>query len=108
MKFVNVILSIVFLILSSMPCADMEAGSITQLSIEFRTNHDSNSHDNHIDLCSPFCTCNCCNAQVLTYFMVTTINFPIVTEIIKTQLPLYKSISYSNFYGSIWQPPQIA
>lgn len=91
-----------------MPCADGEVDTSNQLAMKFRSNNASHSHNNHIDLCSPFCTCNCCSAQVLTYFMVTTINFSIVIPIIKSPLPTYKSILYSNFYGSIWQPPQIA
>ena len=91
-----------------MPCADMEMNNSDQLSMEFRPNNDTDSHQNHIDLCSPFCTCNCCSAQILTYFMVTAVNFSIAIPIIKSPLPNYKSILYSNFYGSIWQPPQIA
>lgn len=91
-----------------MPCADMEVGSISHLSTELASNNDNHLHDNQIDLCSPFCTCNCCSAQVLTHFPVTAIDFPIVTGVIKIALPTYKSILSSNFFGSIWQPPQIA
>ncbi|MBW4360570.1 hypothetical protein KZH69_08740 [Flavobacterium sp. NAS39] len=90
-----------------MPCADMEVNSAAHTKPEFASNNDEHSHDKQNDLCSPFCACNCCNVS-LTYFPVTTINFPITTEIIKLPLPTYKSILSSNFYGSIWQPPQIA
>lgn len=86
----------------------MEIDNSTQLSMEFRLNNDTDSQEKHIDLCSPFCTCNCCSAQVLTNFMITTINFSIKIPIIKLPLPTYKSVLSSNFYGSIWQPPQIA
>jgi hypothetical protein len=91
-----------------MPCADMEVNSSAHTTTEFASNHDERSHDKQNDLCSPFCTCNCCSVQILTHFPTTVIKFPIPTEIIKLQLPFYKSIAYSNFYGSIWQPPQIA
>jgi hypothetical protein len=91
-----------------MPCADMEVNSAAHSSIEFASNQDNHSHDKQSDLCSPFCTCNCCSAQVLTYFPVSAINFSVVTTIIKAPLPAYKSIFASNFFGSIWQPPQIA
>ena len=91
-----------------MPCADMEVNSSANTNTEFASNHDEHPHDEQNDLCSPFCTCNCCSAQILTHFPTITINFPIVSESIKTQLPTYKSIFSSNFFGSIWQPPQIA
>ena len=97
-----------FLILSCLPCADKEVNSYAHSATEFTSNHDNHSHDKQIDLCSPFCTCNCCSAQVLTYFPVTAINFSVVATVIKAPLPTYKSIFASNFYGSIWQPPQIA
>lgn len=90
-----------------MPCADVEAYNSLHTKTEFALRHSNQSHDKQNDLCSPFCACSCCNV-VLTYFPTTTFNFPILTEIIKVQLPTYKSIVYSNFYGSIWQPPQIA
>lgn len=85
----------------------MEANSAAHSEIEFSSNHENHSHDTANDLCSPFCTCNCCSVQILTHFPTITITFPVVSEIIKVQLPTYKSIAYSNFYGSIWQPPQI-
>jgi hypothetical protein len=91
-----------------LPCADIEVNSAIHSETEFASNHDNHSHDKENDLCSPFCSCNCCSAQVLTYFPVTAINFTAITTIIKIQLPTYKSIFSSNFFGSIWQPPQIA
>ena len=90
-----------------MPCADMETGNDSHLSTELASNNYSHSHD-QMDLCSPFCTCNCCSVQVLTHFPVNTIDFPIGNQVIKIALPTYKSIFTSNFFGSIWQPPQIA
>ena len=107
MKFVNLILSFIILTLSCLPCADMEADSISHSSTEFASN-DNHSHDKHIDLCSPFCTCNCCSAQALTYFPVTVFDFTIVAGLIRISLPTYQYIFSSNFFGSIWQPPQIA
>lgn len=90
-----------------MPCADLKVNTSLHNKAEFATNYNQHSHNEGNDLCSPFCVCNCCSVQILTYFPVTTFNFPIGLEVIKLQLPGYKSISYSNFYGSIWQPPQI-
>lgn len=107
MKWFNIILSVFFLLLSCMPCADMEADSSAPAKTEFASNHDEHSHDKEKDMCSPFCICNCCGSQMVNYSQSVTIDFPILSKSIKTQLPTYHSISTSNFYGSIWQPPQL-
>ncbi|MFC3336471.1 DUF6660 family protein [Flavobacterium palustre] len=107
MKFTNTILSIIFLILSCLPCADIEVNSAAHTKTELASNHDEHSHDKEHDLCSPFCICSCCGSQMASYSQSIIIDFPIPSIGIKTQLPTYKSILSSNFYGSIWQPPQI-
>lgn len=91
-----------------MPCADMEVNSSAHSKAEFASNHDEHSHDKANDLCSPFCICSCCGSQMANYSQSIIIDFPILSKSIKTQLPTYSSIFSSNFFGSIWQPPQIA
>jgi hypothetical protein len=86
----------------------MEVNSLAHAETEFTSNHDDHSHDKENDLCPPFCSCACCGSQIVSYFQATAISIPILSKSIKTQLPTYKSILSSNFYGSIWQPPQIA
>ncbi|MDR6845347.1 DUF6660 family protein [Flavobacterium granuli] len=109
MKLLNTILSVIILALSCMPCTDMEGSRVSHLSAEIASNNDSHPHNGQIDLCSPFCACNCCSTHVVTYFPIIATDLPIVTNVIKISLPTtYKSIFSSNFYGSIWQPPQIA
>ncbi|MFN3752545.1 DUF6660 family protein [Flavobacterium sp.] len=108
MKLVNYILSIYLVALSCLPCADIEVSSAAHKAAEIASNHDEHSHDKENDLCSPFCSCNCCGSQIVTYFKTTIINCTVVSKGIKTQLPSYTSKFTSNFFGSIWQPPQIA
>ena len=110
MKLLNYILSIYLIALSCLPCADMEVSSAAHKAVEISDNHDEKSHNNdkENDLCSPFCNCNCCGSQIVSYFKITTFSFTPITKSIKTQLPSYTSIVTSNFFGSIWQPPQIA
>ncbi len=110
MKLINYILSIYLVALSSIPCADMEVSSAAHKAVEISSSHDekSHNHDKENDLCSPFCSCNCCGSQIVTYFKTPTIKIEIVSKTIKTKLPTYTSKFASNFYGSIWQPPQIA
>ena len=109
MKLVNFILSIYLVALSCLPCADMEVTSAAHKALEIASNHNekSHNHDKENDLCSPFCNCNCCGSQIVSYFKVITFNFSVVSKEITTQLTSYTSKFTSNFYGSIWQPPQI-
>ena len=90
-----------------MPCADMEVNSLAHNKTEFSSNHDNHSHDKEKDLCSPFCICNCCGSQITSFSEFVIIDFPIPSKGIKTLLPTYTSVFASNFFGSIWQPPQI-
>jgi hypothetical protein len=88
----------------------MEVNSAAHKVVEISSNHDekSHNHDKENDLCSPFCSCNCCGTQILNFNQEITFEFRKVFTEITTQIPTYKSILTSNFYGSIWQPPQIA
>ncbi|WP_319800119.1 MULTISPECIES: DUF6660 family protein [Flavobacterium] len=107
MKWLNIILSIYLIALACMPCADMEVNSAGHSLAVHQSDRDNHSHDKSKDLCSPFCICNCCGAQILSYFPVISYEFPLISTVIKTKEPFYKSVFASNFYGSIWQPPQI-
>lgn len=107
MKWLNLILSIYLIALSCLPCADLEVNSAAHSSSEFLADHEGHSHDKSKDLCSPFCICNCCGVQILSYAPTISYDFPLISTVIKTQKPFYKSVFYSDFYGSIWQPPQI-
>ncbi len=107
MKFITILLSVLLLSLSCLPCADKKVNSSDKTSVVFTSNQGDHSHDNEIDLCTPFCMCSCCGSLVVSYIAPNAINFPIVTSSIKSAVPSYKSILSANFYGSIWQPPQI-
>ncbi|RZJ65215.1 MAG: hypothetical protein EOO50_14655 [Flavobacterium sp.] len=70
---------------------------------------DHENHDqSHADQCSPFCVCNCCGAQILTFENIQTFQAAIILEIAIRQEIHYTSPFASSFSGSIWQPPQIA
>jgi hypothetical protein len=103
-KWTSTILSIVFLLLSCLPCADKEGyGSSQNVVVE-----SSSEHNQDIDACSPFCICNCCSSQVFAFdTTVCGLDFVIIKKIVENKIPVYKTIFISNFYGSIWQPPQI-
>jgi hypothetical protein len=107
MKWIAILLSLYLMALSNMPCADMEVDSAAHKTARF-SSETSHSHDKDNDLCSPFCACNCCGAQVLSYQISETIEFPVAFSIISKVVSNYNFVFTSNFYGSIWQPPQIA
>jgi hypothetical protein len=106
MKNFWLLFSILILTLSVLPCGDnVECKDGNNIEISQTNNHETHNHDN--EQCAPFCSCACCGTQIANYFQPTIIYIPILSKSIKKQLPTYKSILSSNFYGSIWQPPQI-
>jgi hypothetical protein len=107
-KWLNIILSIYLVILTSIPCADMEVNSAGHSMEAHQADRDNHSHDKDNDLCSPFCICNCCGAQILSYSPTISFELPLISQEIKTKEPVYKSVFASDFFGSIWQPPQLA
>ena len=99
-------MSIYLMALSNMPCADMEVNSAMHKTAQFAS-EDNHSHDKDNDLCSPFCVCNCCGAQIMNYAPVIAFAVQPITPVITTPTPSYQSVFYSGYYGSIWQPPQL-
>lgn len=103
-KWTSTILSIVFLLLSCLPCADMEGDDSSQTLVE----KSSTEHNQDIDACSPFCVCNCCSSHVFAFDnAICSLDVLIVKMIVENKIPEYKSVIASNFFRSIWQPPQI-
>lgn len=107
MKIVNYIFSIYLIVLSCLPCADMDVNSSFHSSKEISSNSEDHSHDKEGDACSPFCICNCCGSQNFSHNIIYNYNFIAVKTQIDRKLPEYKSILSCNYFGSIWQPPQI-
>jgi len=89
-----------------MPCADVGQG-ITTNKNSVSMDHSGHADEKHTDLCSPFCVCGCCGVHVLNFNTSTNYDLATVFSKIETAIPTYESLFASNFYGSIWQPPQI-
>ena len=58
MKLLALILSFYVIALTAIPCSDFRAVDTESISIE--NIQESGDHSVEIDLCSPFCFCNCC------------------------------------------------
>ena len=67
MKAVAIFLSFYIVLLSAIPCVDEVRHNASQ-KVELSPN-TTNSHPNDIDHCSPFCSCQCCQA---TFCVVNT------------------------------------
>jgi hypothetical protein len=81
MKFLAIILSVYVMWLTVMPCIDKPTDNSVH-AVEICSQDQSNQHINDLDLCSPFCTCNCCqtNCDITSYMfptpsMVLSINY---------------------------------
>lgn len=104
MKFLACILSIYILVLTTLPCHDTnecEDNAKVQMS-QNMTNNSQEVPD--VDLCSPFCDCNCCAS--ITVQSIFKIDFTFDT-FFTVQYPKYISDFSSFNFTSIWQPPKL-
>ncbi len=104
MRIIGFLLSFYIIMLAAYPCVDTHDISHANITSQLEENH---SHEHATDLCSPFCVCNCCGQQVLTFLDIVNYVVPTKFEEIRTSNSIYTSVFHSNFYGSIWQPPKI-
>ena len=103
MKLIAVILSIITLTLSAIPCDDAGVFESEQ-SISISQDSSQTGH-NDMDLCSPFCSCVCCSNIVLepSIYQNSSIS-KIPTNKIST---FYVASFNSNYLSLIYQPPQV-
>ena len=95
MKGLAVFLSFYIVLLSTLPCADFVTGNT--ISGSELSQQTTGTNHNDIDQCSPFCTCQCCQAS----FNVTypPLLFPSVESgfIHYEFTPAFKSIDLYDF-----------
>ena len=102
-KILAFILSIYILALNFTPCEDsksLESTDNTELSQAFEVGHDHNA----LDLCSPFCICQCCqiNIDIVDFYSYT-----LVSEDNFKGNPSYKNSVAQEVSRSLYQPPQV-
>ncbi|MFV0268060.1 MAG: DUF6660 family protein [Draconibacterium sp.] len=99
MKFFSAILSVYILGLILLPCPDVhtenKSGIVSVESID--------THSNHMDSCSPFCVCDCC--QTISY-PATYHYFSHFTTLIETST-LYQANPGLSVTIVFWKPPKI-
>jgi hypothetical protein len=82
-------------------CLDEQKAGITVVN---ESTHEHGSSER--DLCTPFCICSCCAAQV----QISSLAYQefLTFEHNTKQLALYFERPISNTSHSIWQPPKIS
>ena len=106
MKFLAFILSLYIFTLNLAPCADYEAGVFNndiETEISQIVDNDHQHKDTDLDLCSPFCICQCCHTSTIN-FKFLDVNFN--TSYIFTQDFFYQKGIEKDFTTSILQPPK--
>ncbi len=99
MKIVSAIMAIYIMGLLFVPCADLHAENDSGKA-KFEI---SDTQENHIDTCSPFCFCECCQTisqPVIDHF------FQFYTTLISTSVTIIRISEYS-VHTSMWRPPKI-
>ncbi len=102
MRFTAIILSLLILVYSNIPCTDntdCERDKTEQTG-------DHSGHQHHEDTCTPFCVCACCGITAIV------INFSFFkTRLVKEQISQtvipYHSNFISSYCHSFWQPPKL-
>jgi hypothetical protein len=106
MRVINILLAAYITFVACGPCNDNDVcvddkgkGSV-ELAI---SRHEHTPEE--IDLCSPFCTCNCCRSTINQpkYFNFTFHALQLHDVNVRVKPSAVKTISHS-----IWQPPRLA
>ncbi|OQX97998.1 MAG: hypothetical protein B6I20_11625 [Bacteroidetes bacterium 4572_117] len=100
MKSLAIIISVYILALIAIPCADAHASDSGKVSMEL-LQQDYN-HSDGVDLCSPFCFCNCCQ----THSQPAGYNTYQVNLVSSTISMAYLYQNEINYTFSFWRPPQ--
>ncbi|WP_299383498.1 DUF6660 family protein [uncultured Lacinutrix sp.] len=102
MKFIAIILSIYLTGLTLIPCNDVAIdNSNTSQDTYVSSDHGTDNHTQ--DLCSPFCTCQCCHIEIISSQPIDFV-FSKIEETRK--MPSYfENISRDHIH-SLLQPPQ--
>jgi len=85
------------------PCADGCDNSAhnKELTVQAAQEH----HQEHKDLCPPFCSCSCCSTQItMAHFSYVSFTPPVFIQ----TFSLLEHPFISSFFSSIWQPPKIS
>ncbi|MBA5792545.1 hypothetical protein H1R17_07250 [Flavobacterium sp. xlx-214] len=104
MRFITMLLALFFAFLVTMPCTD--GSDHANETAHTHCKAHNHSSDEHVDTCSPFCSCACCGIHLMVadysiYHFKTNVS-PTYAEIVT-----YQPQNELGIVHGIWQPPKI-
>ncbi len=104
MKLFAVILAVYILTLSVIVCNDSESHDIANSDIEYALEADHHSDSGETDMCSPFCSCQCCQISIV-FFDVEA--FDISKDNYYKAVYFYQDTDFQVFTHSLFEPPRV-
>ena len=98
-------LSVYLFVLMVLPCTDAHARVNNDQATQITQADDNDHHHTDIEICTPFCVCGSCVAAVVLQ-QLAEFTFFIPKPKNRLISNFYQSLNH-EFYGSIWQPPQL-
>ncbi|MET0638015.1 MAG: DUF6660 family protein [Chitinophagaceae bacterium] len=104
MKLFSIILSLIMMGLSNVPCGDRGGDTCPEPGMGAYSSGGGETHSDHEDLCSPFCQCNCCAGYSIHYETVAEAEIFLPG---KNKFISFLPEKISEVSLPVWQPPQI-
>ncbi len=103
MKNIAGLLALYILVLSFVPCDDILATTINIASDNYFSEQHEEGHSHDSDMCSPFCSCDCCQTEAHQITLSTSF----VLENISTDLLITPVlINDKELLHRFWNPPK--
>lgn len=107
MNLLRFLLAFYFMALSLMPCEDLRKQSGSTQAPLSSVADGSHSKDKG-DVCSPLCTCNCCQITVAAFKINTLLEAPAKMPSYFSKKIFFRKNDFAyQVYDHIWQPPKI-
>lgn len=104
MRYFTFTLSLYILVLSLVPCGDINDCNNPENIIT--VNFDHNGHKHESESCSPFCICSCCGTSILN--LIEFIEYRQITQGYSQKISTFIPTFIPAVYLKIWQPPKIS
>ncbi|MDM1071676.1 hypothetical protein HX001_04115 [Empedobacter brevis] len=106
MKILTYLIAVYIIILSVIPCKDIE--SVSNVGMQQIEASHTKENSSHKDFCSPLCSCNCCQITISSIVFPQIITTPKLIEVFSSEkIQLRKDFFQNKLYADIWQPPKI-
>jgi len=115
MKTLASILAMFLLGLSLVPCSDTAVSALLSNTNPIQFHVSTSEHDHgsdaddteHVDFCSPFCSCSCCGLHIVSTGEVVHSSMIFYHLEFDQDSFAYTSPIYFGFLKNVWQPPQL-